>query len=218
MASSVKITTESRTSLRSFILIRHAETLSNSKARWHGESDEPISPHGRAEATTAALRLRAMGEPPSLIVCSGLLRARQTAEIFAQAVGPVEVVSDSALGERDMGDWKGLAPSEVENKWPGRLAAWEAGLVEGPPNGETDSAVTLRALDVLAKFNTASGRDPILVVTHGGVIRSLRKAAGLPNIPVPHLGGCWTYLRGSATNWSVGDEVVLGDPESRPKT
>jgi broad specificity phosphatase PhoE len=217
MAGTVKSKVDSRTSLQSFILIRHAETLSNSKARWHGESDEPISPHGREEAAAAALRLRSTGEPPSLIVCSGLLRARQTAAIFAQAVGSVDVVADSSLGERDMGDWKGLAPSEVEDKWPGRLAAWEAGLVEGPPNGETDTAVTLRALDVLAKF-TASGRGPILVVTHGGIIRSLRKAAQLPNVPVPHLGGCWTYLHGSAANWSIGNEVVFGDPESRPKT
>ncbi|MCG8921040.1 histidine phosphatase family protein [Lentzea sp. CC55] len=203
--------------MQSFILIRHAETLSNSRARWHGDSDEPISPHGRKEAAAAALRLRAMGQVPRLIVCSGLLRARQTAEIFAQAVGPVEVVSDSALGERDMGDWKGLAPSEVEDRWPGRLAAWEAGLVEGPPNGETDSAVTVRALDVLAKF-TDLGKGLVLVVTHGGIIRSLRKAQKLPNIPVPHLGGCWTYLRGSAADWSVGPEVVFGDPESLPKT
>ncbi|WP_189154431.1 histidine phosphatase family protein [Lentzea pudingi] len=203
--------------MQSFILIRHAETLSNSRARWHGDSDEPISPQGRAEAEVAALRLRSSGAHPRLVVCSGLLRARQTAEIFAKAVGLHDVVSDSALGERDMGDWKGLAPTEVEARWPGHLAAWEAGAVEGPPNGETDTAVTLRALDVLAKF-TELGEGPVLVVTHGGVIRSLRKAKGLPNIAVPHLGGCWTRLHGSASDWEVGSEVVFGDPDSRPKT
>lgn len=217
MASFVKSQTEARTSVQTYILIRHAETHSNMRARWHGDSDESISMQGRQAAMAAARRLCQLNVRPGLIMSSGLRRAVQTADIFGQFLDAPETVRETSLGERDMGDWKGLAPAEVEARWPGVLSAWEAGLVGGPPNGETDAAVTARALGVLTKF-AGAGSGPTLVVTHGGVIRSLRKAAGLVNIPVPHLGGCRARVLTDEDEWWIDDEIVLGDPSARPKT
>lgn len=217
MAGIVKSWPGNRTATQSYMLIRHAETRTNRRARWHGESDEQISPHGALQAIAAARRLARMSEQPSLIVSSRLRRAIETAEIFAQELCITRVVHEESLGERDMGDWKGLAPDEVETEWPGLLSAWEDGLIEGPPNGEPDSVVTKRALAALTRFAGSASR-PILVVTHGGVIRSLRKAAGLSNNPVPHLGGYWAHIGHLDGKWSLDGQIVLGDAGDRPRT
>lgn len=203
--------------VQSYILIRHAETYSNTRARWHGESDEPISLHGRTRAIAAARSLCGQGLRPRTLICSTLRRAVQTAEIFANELNAEKIVRHPSLGERDMGDWKGLAPTEVEAEWPGLLSAWEAGDADGPPNGETDSEVTERALRVLSQF-VGKDQSPKLVVTHGGVIRSLRKAGGLPNVPVPHLGGYWARVCSDGESWQIGREILLGDPTVRPLT
>lgn len=203
--------------VQAYILIRHAETYSNARARWHGESDEPISMHGRTRAMAAARRLGGQVLRPRTLICSTLRRAVQTAEIFAKQLNANQIVKDPSLGERDMGDWKGLAPTEVEAGWPGLLSAWEAGDAGGPPNGETDSEVTERALRVLSQF-VGKDQSPILVVTHGGVIRSLRKAVGLPNVPVPHLGGYWARICSDGESWQIDREILLGDPAVRPLT
>ncbi|HJP76245.1 MAG TPA: histidine phosphatase family protein [Pseudonocardiaceae bacterium] len=217
MAGIVKSWPRNLTATQSYMLIRHAETRTNSRARWHGESDEQISPHGATQAAAAARRLARMAEQPSLIVSSRLRRAIETAEIFAEELSITQIHHDESLGERDMGDWKGLAPHEVESEWPGLLSEWEAGHIQGPPNGEPDSVVTERALAALTRFAGFASK-PILVVTHGGVIRSLRKAAGLTNHPVPHLGGYWAHIGCVDGEWSLDGQIVLGDTNDRPRT
>ena len=63
-------------------LVRHA----------HAESGDPdelrrLSARGRAEAQTLAERLAIHPTPPSVVLSSPLLRARETAEAIAEAVG-----------------------------------------------------------------------------------------------------------------------------------
>lgn len=200
----------------SYLLLRHATTESNAKARWHGEADESVSSAGRRDTDAAAGRLLRLEARPTLVVSSTLKRARQTAEIIARPIRGVPILEDDGLRERDMGAWKGLAPSELEARWPGMLRRWAAGEIGGPPGGETDAQVAARARRALKKY-CDQGASSILVITHGGIIRSLRKVAGLENCAVPHLGGYWFHLTESE-EWKVGEQVVLGDPSVEPLT
>ncbi len=52
---------------------------------------------------------------------------------------------------------------------------------QAPPNGETFRQLHQRAAEFLAEVNANSRDTPIVVVTHGGVIRALlAEALGLP--------------------------------------
>jgi len=128
----------------------------------------------------------------------------------------VPILTEDDLRERDMGAWKGLAPTELEAQWPGMLRAWTNGEIGGPPGGETDTQVAARARRALSRY-CDRGVSRILVITHGGIIRSLRKEAGLEHSAVPHLGGYWLHLTESV-EWKLGDQVVLGDPSVLPLT
>jgi broad specificity phosphatase PhoE len=203
--------------VQDFVLIRHAETWSNRLARWHGDSDEPISPKGRQESERAARKLVATLGKPRLLITSRLVRAVQTAQIFSASLPGADLVKDNGLREREMGDWSGLGPAEVEARWPGMLSAWERGELAGPPNGETDFEVAERAMRVLRQ-NAGKCPGPVLVVTHGGVIRSLLRTNGRENLPVPHLGGYRTKVKQSGDEWWITTKVAFGDPHVKPRT
>ena len=67
----------------------------------HADAGDPddlreLSERGRAEAEDAGERLTTQASPPTLVLTSPLVRARQTAERIADAVG-VEVRADERL-------------------------------------------------------------------------------------------------------------------------
>jgi probable phosphoglycerate mutase len=200
------------------ILIRHAQTRSNGQGSWHGSLDEGLSRLGHEEALEAAERLRERTDlRVSAVLSSDLLRAVETAEILASAIGVRKVVRDRRLRERDMGEWSGRSPAEVEKKWPGMLRRWIEGSIPGPPGGETDAAVAKRARCALLERGDRE-RGLMLVVTHGGVIRSLRREGGLPNDPVAHLGGYMARIECRPGKVTLGKEILLGDPAAQPAT
>ncbi len=61
-------------------------------------------------------------------------------------------------------------------------------------------------------FGGAGSGDPTLVVTHGGVIRTLERHLGAPDAPVPNLGGRW-FRRTDAEPLALGERAVLIDPD-----
>jgi glucosyl-3-phosphoglycerate phosphatase len=200
------------------IILRHAQTLSNAGGSWHGENDEGLSAAGRAEAMEAAERLRStLAGRVAVVLSSDLRRAVESAEILARAAGVTTIEREPMLRERDMGEWRGRSPEEVEVRWPGRLSQWVAGAIGGPPGGETDAEVASRAREaLLARWGRKPVRGLMLVVTHGGVIRSLRREAILPNEPVAHLGGHWARIEGRRL--TLGEQILLGDPAAQPIT
>ena len=72
-------------------LVRHAEAAP-------GEPDElrSLSPEGRRQASRVTERLAESGARPSAVLCSPLLRARETAELIAEPFG-LEPAPDDRL-------------------------------------------------------------------------------------------------------------------------
>jgi broad specificity phosphatase PhoE len=58
------------------------------------------------------------------------------------------------------------------------------------------------------------GSDPgeVLVVTHGGVIRTIERSLGAIPERLPNLGGRWIVAE-SPTDLSLGERVVLIEPD-----
>jgi probable phosphoglycerate mutase len=183
------------------LLVRHAESEWNAIGRWQGWADPPLTHAGEDQARAAAAELEGLGL--EAVIASDLQRAVQTASIVAERLGLGPVETEPGLRERNVGDFTGLTREEIEERWPGVLAEWRAGRVERAPNGEGKEFLerVLAALDRLAE---RFGGRRVLVVAHGGVIRTLHRHLGGEPGPPRHLGGLWIHLD-DAGGWRVGD-------------
>ncbi len=171
-------------------LVRHGQSTWNAVGRWQGQANPPLSPLGEEQAAEAAEQLRDTGVTG--VVTSDLVRARRTGEIVVDALGlgPVTVCPD--LGEYDVGDWSGLTKPEIEKRWPGQQAEWFGGRLPTTPGGEGRVPFDRRVMG--AVLRVAAEADPgsvLVVVTHGGVIRALERAAGASPVPIANLSGRW---------------------------
>jgi broad specificity phosphatase PhoE len=181
------------------LVVRHGQTTWNAEKRWQGRADSPLSALGTAQAEWAAKVL----DPFDLVVTSNLSRARDTGAIIAEALGAsVEVEAD--LAERDVGDWTGLTIDEIEQGWPGALANG------GHPDGwEEDNDVAKRAIGALERIAMANPGARVLVITHGGLIRSLERVLGLDSPYLANLGGLWVTVDGGGV--TAGERVEIID-------
>lgn len=154
-----------------FVFVRHGESVGNVEARWQGQSDYVLTERGRAQARALAQRWKSEGVKFNLIISSPLVRAKETAEIIASALGaPVEL--DPILMERHIGEMEGLTAEEVRKKpHPPYVTPYDP--VGG--EGEGDWALFLRAGQALHALVRRSAGS-YLIVSHGGLLNQLMNA------------------------------------------
>ena len=166
------------------LLARHGETDWNRVGRWQGHADPPLNDAGRGQAAELAERLA--GDGIAAIYSSDLRRASQTAHVVADRLG-LAVIEDAGLREIDVGSWSGFTRAEVERRFPEGYARWLDGEIGH--DGETREELTERVVGAVERIAAAHPDDTILVVTHGGAIRALRRYAdGDPGDPIENCG------------------------------
>jgi len=157
------------------LLLRHGATALSGEKRFSGLGDVPLSELGRGQAAAAADRL-GRREDVEAVVCSPLLRARETAQVVGDRLDlPVEV--EVAFRETDFGEWEGATFAEVAEKWPAELAAWQGDAEVAPPGGESFAATTARVRDGLVRLLVRSAERTVLVVSHVTPIKTLVRLA-----------------------------------------
>ena len=67
------------------LILRHAVAFPRDPKRWPDDSERPLTLEGVKRARRAAAGLRRIARRPALVLTSPLVRARDTATIFAQA-------------------------------------------------------------------------------------------------------------------------------------
>ena len=144
------------------LLVRHGETDWNREGRWQGHADPPLNDAGRAQAR--ALGKTLANERVDAIYTSDLRRAAETAEILGAALGR-PVTSDPDLREIDVGSWSGLTRDEVAERYPD----WDA------HDGESRDALQARVVGAVRRIARRHPGGRVLIVTHGGSIRSLER-------------------------------------------
>ncbi len=168
------------------LVARHGETDWNLERRWQGHAESDLSAKGRAQAQALGQQLRESGI--AAIYSSDLRRARDTAGIVAGELGlPVRV--EQTLREVDVGEWSGLTTDEIEARYPEGIARRRGGGT-GWEHGESIDAMSARIAAALAAIAAAHEGDTVLVVTHGGPIREVRRAAGVTAEGWHHVGNC----------------------------
>ncbi|HXH22606.1 MAG TPA: histidine phosphatase family protein [Dehalococcoidia bacterium] len=160
------------------ILVRHGETASNRDRLALGRKDVPLNSLGLAQAARLGKAIaleRAAGTTFAAVYSSPLVRARQTAEAIATALG-LEVTEAPELIEMDVGEMDGLTGAELRERHPEFLRSWwgpEAGIVR-MPGGESLQEVQDRAWPLIELVrDTYPAEAAVIAVSHNFVIRAL---------------------------------------------
>ncbi|MBI4086265.1 MAG: class I tRNA ligase family protein [Candidatus Liptonbacteria bacterium] len=151
-----------------WFLIRHGETDWNKEGRTQGQADVPLNGEGRQQAKKAAETLKHRGI--DLIISSDLGRCRETAEIIREATG-AEVIFDKNLRERHLGITQGMARDD-RNAMYGDILYTHEGK---PPGGESFKELEERVWESFKHHKKSHHHKNILIVTHGGPIRTIIK-------------------------------------------
>lgn len=160
-------------------LIRHGETEWSRAGRHTGRTDLPLTANG--EAAADAIRSELSGVAAGLVLCSPLLRARET----ARRAGLTPDAIDDDLMEWDYGAWEGRTTAQIRADLadPGWLV-WDHPVPPGGTPGEQLDQVAERVERVIGRCRPVldDGRDCVLVA-HGHVLRILTaRWLGLPPI------------------------------------
>jgi probable phosphoglycerate mutase len=158
--------------MKRMLLVRHGESEWNATRRLQGQADISLSDTGRQQALALTETVR--GLRPDRAIASDLRRAGETAELLGYA----QAEATSALREIDVGDWTGVAITDLIAGQGEAYRSWRTGNFT-PPSGESWQQFKSRTSEAVrtASFDV----ERLLVVCHGGVIRALLEAfIGLP--------------------------------------
>lgn len=146
--------------------VRHGETQLNRDGRLQGTADAGLTPKGAVQIEQAAAGLVDTGV--MRIICSPLLRSRQSAEILARCLR-LPIMIDDRLTERSFGELEGALISLLTHSRPHLVHRIQGDPAFAPPGGESEFAVTTRARDFLRDLVSAPDRaSPVVLVGHGG--------------------------------------------------
>jgi len=187
------------------LLVRHGQSEWNAMGRWQGKANPPLTDLGKEQALLAAKKLPDF----SILASSDLVRARETAEIFAKAhdKDSNDILIEPQVQERDAGEFSGLTRDEIDKKFPGYLAQnrWPSGW-------EPDDVLIKRLREGLGRIIASSTEsDSIVVVTHGGCIYALESLLGEEYRRISNLGGRWFELIDD--EFYLGERIQLLDPD-----
>jgi broad specificity phosphatase PhoE len=143
------------------VVVRHGETEWSAAGKHTSRTDLPLTAAGRSRAAAVGDTLRRRSF--ALVLCSPLLRARETCELAG--FEDVAVIDDD-LREWDYGSYEGLTTAEIRSSAPDWVL-WR----DGCPSGEGPAAVEARADRVLARLRDADG--DALAFAHGHILRVL---------------------------------------------
>jgi probable phosphoglycerate mutase len=147
------------------ILVRHGETEWNRVERFRGRANIPLNNIGVRQAELTGRRIAATWRPVA-IYSSPLSRAVKTAQAIAKHFD-LTVDFHTGLIDIDYGDWQGLSPDEVRQKWPSALDDWyNAPHLVRIPGGETLVDLRKRAMETVADLAAQHSAETIVMVGH----------------------------------------------------
>jgi probable phosphoglycerate mutase len=141
------------------LIVRHGETEWSLSGQHTSRTDVSLIPEGRRRAEQIGTELA--GREFALVLCSPLLRARQTCELAG--LGDQARLTDD-LREWDYGEYEGLTTPQIRQQNP----SWNLWR-DGCPGGERPEQVGLRADRVLDRLRGADG--DAVAFAHGHILR-----------------------------------------------
>jgi 2,3-bisphosphoglycerate-dependent phosphoglycerate mutase len=160
------------------VLVRHGESKTT-VARVIGgpRTCSGLSPLGRQQAERLRDRWAGGELQPDVLISSHYVRARETAEIIAPALGGLDVVEDAGFGEHDPGpQCDGMSFDQYIEQYG---AGWWEGDPFGTsfPGGETIAAFQFRIGQAIRRTVEKYQDQTVVVACHGGVVDAALRLA-----------------------------------------
>jgi probable phosphoglycerate mutase len=174
------------------VAIRHGETAWNAESRLQGQLDIPLNPLGLRQAAALADALRHEGL--QAVIASDLGRAWCTAQALAGPLG-LPLRAESGLRERRFGMLEGQTYQQIDTHWPDLARRWRVRDPDFTPDGgESLRDFNARCLAAVARLAAAHAGATIALVSHGGVLDCLYRAATRIPLDLPR-----TWVLGNAS-------------------
>ena len=189
---------------KTYILIRHGETLWNTQLRLMGVTDVPLTKTGKLQVKALATYLDSY--PIDVIYSSPLKRAATTATAIHTYHKDSQIILSDLLKERAFGTLEGLSYEVVNKKHPALVytETWKYTHFQ-PPGGERLIDVQKRAEKFVQIVRSVSFKT-IAVVSHGVFLKVLY--ATLFSLPLDSMSV--HYLENtSITMISVGKDGAM---------
>ena len=175
------------------IAIRHGETAWNLEARLQGQLDIPLNAVGRRQAATLADALR--DEGLAAVFASDLGRAWDTAGALAGPLG-LPLAAEPDLRERGFGTLEGLTRQQIDRDLPELARRWHSRDPDFAPAGaESLRRFQARCLATAERLAAAHAGQAIALVSHGGVLDCLYRAATRVALDAPR-------------SWQLGNAAI----------
>ncbi|MGX1807383.1 histidine phosphatase family protein [Nocardia sp. NPDC055321] len=165
--------------LQSLTMVRHGESTANAEAaaasragaeeydKGPRDPDIALTELGRKQAAAVGDWLAEQDRPPTSVLCSPYLRARETADIALRSIRTPPVRYDERLRDRDVGIMWGLTALGIRRRYPLEHRERErmGRFYYRPPGGEAWTDVALRLRSVLREMD-----GDVLVFAHDNVV------------------------------------------------
>jgi probable phosphoglycerate mutase len=175
------------------LAIRHGETDWNVDGRIQGQLDIPLNATGQWQVHRLALAVA--DEGIDAVYSSDLLRAYETAQSVSRGAGR-PIVTDVGLRERGFGVFEGLSYAEISARWPEQAERWRQRDPDfGAEGGETLREFSARGVATVARLAALHPGQTIAVVSHGGVMDCLYRAAARVALDAPR-------------SWQLGNAAI----------
>ncbi|WP_461204677.1 alpha-ribazole phosphatase [Clostridium sp. DL1XJH146] len=160
-------------------LVRHGETEENKKKVYYGKVDADLNEEGILQAKEVGEKLK--GIPFDKVYTSERKRTIQTAQLILQDRDDLmqcvekernKVIEDGRLNEINFGEFEGKTYKEIQELYPSKCKEWDNDWKNfTPPRGESFSSMYQRVKKFIKSLEKLEA-DNVLIVTHGGVIRT----------------------------------------------
>lgn len=158
-----------------FYIVRHGQTEWNAKGMLQGHQDSDLTKKGKAQIKKLAHTLKNVDFAG--IYSSDLLRARRTAQIIA-VERKIAVKTTEILREKNFGVLEGKHYLDVQNELKNLLDRFDKLSSKERARHkflqeDSNEKIAARFITFLRELAIAHPGDNILVVSHGGTIRTL---------------------------------------------
>ncbi|MDP4144829.1 MAG: alpha-ribazole phosphatase [Bacillota bacterium] len=151
-------------------LLRHGETEQNEKKTYYGSLDVSLNEKGKNQALSAKNMLHKIDF--SKVFISDRIRTLEMAEIIFEDK-EIEFIKDSRINEMSFGIFEGKTYEEIGKLYPEEQELWQNNWKEYCPKGGESYAVFYKRIKSFMEDLKKLDEENILIVTHGGVIRTI---------------------------------------------
>lgn len=163
-------------------LARHGNTFDGeTPVVWVGsQNDFPLTPQGKeqARALGKSLLTQTKDSPLNAVYCSPLRRTRLSAEIIIEMLKlPLRPIFDGRLNEIDYGQWSGLTPKEVDERFGSEMQSnwnqYSLWPTQGNWGGSDETMIT--EVSTFTQELIEKKHENVLIVTSNGRLKYFSK-------------------------------------------